>query len=211
MTYVGVRNSPEKARLLERGTPRRIELPAAELAYDCIRHREFVELLLSGADPEAWRASLYWRFMRSSGRAPVSADGRCRRFADLVAAIRRDGLDADRDPIAVTDDGIRLDGSHRAAIAAVLGAGTITVDEYSWDGAVPGWRRRHVAEEARVKRETQEAMLGREVATGRVVFVDAEVPGRIAAALGARARGRVVVEARDGRLTSLRAQDVTLR
>ena len=215
MRYVGVRNSPEKARLLERGVAHRVDRPVADLAYDCIRHRAFVELVLAGADPEAWRASLYWRFMRHSGRSPESADGRCRRFAELIAGVRRDGLDPDRDPIAVTDDGIRLDGSHRVAIAATLGTGTLAVDEYAWDGTVAAWRRRHVAEEARVKRETQDALLGRDVAAGgspagRVAFVDAEVPGRLSAALGARARGVVVVEDAAGALTTLRADAVTL-
>jgi hypothetical protein len=210
---VGIRNSPEKARLLARGRSRAARLADGDLAYDCIRHLDFLER--GGRDP---RATLYWRYLVFTGRTAEAADARCRRFAELAEKIRTDGFDPARDPIAVTDDGMRLNGSHRAAIARSMGLGEVEVRVYSWDGALPSWRVRHVAEEARVKRDAQEQYLGREAADaatgeplGRVAFVDAEVPGRVAAAFGRKARPALFLEREDGSLERRPAQEVTLR
>ena len=208
MRFVGIRNSPEKARLLSGGSPRAVRVGAEDLAYDCIRHTD----LLRRGEGDV-RASLYWRYLVSVGHTDESADARCRRFLDLAATIRSEGFDPDRDPIAVSDDGMRLNGSHRAAIACSLGLVEVDVRMHSWGRGLLRLRARHVAEEARVKREAQEAFVGRQMPDGRgsVVFVDAEVPSRLRAVLGGRASPVLVVERRDGSLERLRPGSLTLR
>jgi len=69
---------------------------------------------------------------------------------------------------------VRLDGSHRSAVAAALGLGPLEVDVH----ATPrGWRP--IAAEAEVKRNGQRRYLGRSVyddgrLLGTVAFVDSE-------------------------------------
>jgi hypothetical protein len=216
--FVGVRNSAEKARLLARGAPRRERAASEALAYDCIRHLDFLGHALENGRGADFRESLYWRYLVAVGHTPASADRRCIRYAELARGIEREGFDPQRDRIAVTDDGVRLNGSHRAAIARHLGVGELDVDVFSWAGCVPRWRVRHVAEEARVKREAQRQHLGREARDGasgeplgRVAFVDADGPGRVAAALGRRARPVLVIEREDGGLERRRLESVELR
>jgi hypothetical protein len=215
LQYVGVRNSAEKARLLERGKPHRETVASAALAFDCVRHLDFLHRLSEGGSA---RESLYWRYLVTVGHTPESADERCARYAALAEAIEREGFDPDRDPIAVSDDGVRLNGSHRAAIARHIGVADVGVDVYAWRGAVPSWRARHVREEARVKREAQREWLGREARDGAsgdllgtVAFVDAQVPGRLAAALGRRATPVLVIEREDARLERRALANLTLR
>jgi hypothetical protein len=212
--FVGVRNSAEKARLLARGTSRRERVLVRDLAYDCLRHLDFLERLDGPDDPSG---SLYWRYLVWTGHTPASADERCARFAGLTRQIESEGLDSRLEPIAVTDDGIRLNGSHRAAIARHLGVDEVEVDVYSWNGAVPGRRARRVVDEAEVKRAAQRTSLGRTAhdragggTLGRVAFVDAEVPGRLGAALGRRARPLLVIERPGGELESRPPEAVTL-
>ena len=218
MLFVGVRNSAEKARLLRHGTSSRSHLPAADLAYDCLRHRDFLERIKADHRLESMQESLYWRWLVATGRAHEAADHHCRVYAALVAKVLAQGYDSNRNPIAVSDDGIRLDGSHRAAIAVALGIHEVAVDVYSWRDSVAEWRTRHVRDEAHVKREAQEVYVGRSVANagsgeslGRVVFIDADVPARLVAALGRRARPVVVVELPNGRLQRFHAAGVALR
>lgn len=217
MKYVGIRNSPEKAALLERGEGQKGVLPTDELAYDCIRHFDFLRTAAEAGE-EAFPETLYWKYFLLTGRGPEAARARCRSFKRLYMRIRAEGYDDGTDPIAVTEDGIRLNGSHRAAIGAFLDLPPLPVRVYRWKDVLPARRVRHVRAEADVKREGQTRYVGRSAydaghgdRLGTIAFVDARPTG-----LGRRLRGELMelmlaLEDEDGELALRPAKAVTLR
>jgi len=147
MIYVGVENSPIKVRIATRAPRRTIYVEPGDLAWDCQRHLAFLrdaETHLADGWDEAWMLrSAYAGWMLQGGRTPGAALARCRRFLERVAEIRLRGLDG---PWAtVTPDGIRLDGSHRAAIAVALGKDLVPVAEAPYLPEDWRWRRDAVA------------------------------------------------------------------
>jgi hypothetical protein len=214
--FVGIRNSPEKQRVLAAGTPSRGRFGSDELAFDCVRHLDFLRRAVGSDTPV--RETLYWRYLIRSGHTPASADRRCRQFEAHATSIARKGFGAGFLPVAVTDDGLRLDGSHRAATAHWLGLEEVDVQVYRWSEVVSRWRIRAALEEARVKRAAQEAHLGRPAydsstgsRLGTVAFVEAEVPPWPLLALGAHGRPILIIERSDGELEGRRLDSLSLR
>src|SRR3990167_8892655 len=143
MIYVGVENSPAKIRIATRGPSRTIYVDPADLAWDCQRHITFLrdaEKHLKDGWDEAWMLrSGYAGWMLHTGRTQGAVLARCRRFLERLAEIRLHGLDG---PWAtVTLDGIRLDGSHRAAIAVILEKESVPVAEVPYLMDDERWRR----------------------------------------------------------------------
>lgn len=155
MIYVGVENSNAKVRIATRGPSRTIYVDPADLAWDCQRHIAFLrdaERHLKNGWDEAWMVrSAYAGWMLQSGRTQGAVLARCRRFLERLAEIRLRGLDG---PWAtVTGDGIRLDGSHRAAIAVILELSSVPVAEVPYLTDDARWRREAVAYRAKRIRE----------------------------------------------------------
>lgn len=155
MIYVGVENSHAKVRIATRGVLRTIYVDPADLAWDCQRHLAFLrdaEKHLRDGWEEAWMLrSAYAGWMLHTGRTAGAALARCRRFLERLAEIRLHGLDG---PWAtVTADGIRLDGSHRAAIAVILEKESVPVAEVPYLTDDARWRREAVAYRAKRIRE----------------------------------------------------------
>jgi len=151
MIYVGVENSNAKVRIATRGPVRTIYVDPTELAWDCHRHIAFLrdaEKHLKDGWDEAWMVrSQYAGWMLQGGRSQRTVLVRCRMFLERVADIRTHGLDG---PWAtVTVDGIRLDGSHRAAIAVILELESVPVAEVPYMMDDERWRREAVAYRAR--------------------------------------------------------------
>ena len=151
MIYVGVENSPIKVRIATRAPARTIYVDPTDLAWDCHRHLAFLrdaEKHLADTWDEVWMLrSGYVGWMLQSGRTHRAVLARCRRFLERLSEIRLHGLDG---PWAVvTADGIRLDGSHRAAIAVVLGLESVPVAEVPYLTDDARWQREAVAYRAR--------------------------------------------------------------
>jgi len=160
MIYVGVENSHAKVRIATRGVLRTIYVDPADLAWDCHRHIAFLrdaEKHLADSWDEAWMLrSQYAGWMLQGGRSQRTVLVRCRMFLERVADIRTHGLDG---PWAtVTVDGIRLDGSHRAAIAVILGLGSVPVAEVPYRAGDQRWRSEAVA--YRAKRISEQVAAG---------------------------------------------------
>ena len=176
--YVGIRNWKEKATLLRKGQYVLQEVPAEELAFDCVRHIEFLEQI-ERLPTRNFSDTLYWKYLLSRGRSEHHAQQKCEQFVALYESVRSQGIDYSQGYVAVTEDGIRLNGSHRAAIAYVLGIETLRVRVYKWEEIFPPKRVRYIQEEARLKRDAQKRFLGKRVHllrkewdVRRVVFVD---------------------------------------
>ena len=153
--YVGVENSTAKVRLATRRPSRTIYVDPTDLAWDCQRHVAFLrdaETHLKDGWDEAWMLrSQYAGWMLQGGRTQPAVLARCRRFLERLAEIRLRGLDG---PWAtVTADGIRLDGSHRAAIAVILELESVSVAEVPYMSDDERWRREAVAYRAKRIRE----------------------------------------------------------
>lgn len=121
--FVGVKNSFVKDRLKE-GRYRICEVSTDDLAYDCKRHAELLELYEKNRD---LRESLYYRinrsyFKRDDGYIMRKLDG----FLSLYNRIKND---AGNELIRVTPNKARLDGSHRAAILKFLKIKSVKVKE----------------------------------------------------------------------------------
>ena len=160
MIYVGVENSTAKVRLATRGPSRMIYVDPVDLAWDCQRHIAFLreaETHRKDGWEEAWMLrSSYAGWILHTGRTSRAALARCRIFRERLAEIRLHGLDG---PWAtVTVDGIRLDGSHRAAIAVVLALASVPVAEVPYLTDDERWRREAVA--YRAKRIQEEVTAG---------------------------------------------------
>ena len=155
MEFVGIRNYQEKRQLLRDGTPRPERVPTGDLAYDCIRHIEFLRSIDAGMTQDQFPKTLYWKYQAAVGRQGDAIRQRCQRFIRLYEDICQRGMDYSQGYIGVTTDGIRLNGSHRAAIAYVIGLESVWVEMYRWEELFTPRRIRHILEEARVKRQAQ--------------------------------------------------------
>ncbi len=157
MIYVGVENSNAKRRIAGRRPVDVIEVDAADLAWDCQRHigflREADRRREDGWD-EAWMVcSAYAGWFLETGRTLKATLVHCRAFLAHFAYIRAHGVTG---PWAtVTEDGLRLDGSHRAAIAVVLGRQQVPVavvpyrlTDWAWRRQWSAYRARRIQEEA---------------------------------------------------------------
>ena len=157
ITFIGVRNYPQKAQLLKQPFSSLVEIATEALVYDCERHLDFLAALEDGRDPSE---SLYWKYHALLGRSADGIAERCHRFTDLYRTIGIRGFDTTQGYIAVTDDGIRLNGSHRAAIAHHLGLGTLPVAIYRWETTFQLGEVQHIREEAEEKRALRARVAG---------------------------------------------------
>ena len=163
VTYVGIRNCPEKDQLLKSEPIGRQIVSIYALTFDCERHLEFADLVLAGRGEDEWPRTLYWQFLAATGRSGRAIVTRCQRFADLVARIQTEKYDGERGIIAVTDDGIRLNGSHRASVARVLGLRVLEVMVYRWETLFANGQVEHLRREALQKRAERFSHAGRAV------------------------------------------------
>lgn len=177
MNFVGVQNCPIKSAIMASDTGRLQDFAPMDLAFDCIRHIDFLRRLEQGMTEDEFPASLYWKYIRLKGGNETKALVKSRRLKDLFASVKAKGFLPGTPHAEVTTDGIRLDGSHRAAAAAVLGLDTLTVRIHA-AGTTQAAAR--LTEEAAVKRAAQTAAVGKtaylhpdQPAIGRVAFVDA--------------------------------------
>ncbi len=138
MRYVGIENSPIKAKMVQMaskiGRKIEIELPCIT-AKDCDRHFE----LLTMFDDEAIsnirdiKGSLYYEFNRVQlQRKRNYIWDRVKRFRRLYQSIKKRGYLYKYGYIVLSEDGARLDGSHRGAIVEHLGLDKITVIMVNW-------------------------------------------------------------------------------
>ena len=161
MRFVGIRNGPEKVRLLRDGKSRLTQVPARDVTYDCLRHLQFLEWVEKSECLHDFSETLYWKYLIYTGRTAEVVSSRCQRFLELYHRIRsRVEIEKQFICASVTEDGIRLDGSHRASILCFLGVLNVWVRVYRWEDMFLDCQVRVLREEARIKREVQEQYVG---------------------------------------------------
>ena len=156
--FIGIRNSPEKSELLQSKNFRIAEVRTAGLIFDCERHLDF---LVAIEQSRAFSETLYWRYHALLGRQGEWIKTHCDRFANLYRSIHLQGFDFEKGYIAVTDDGIRLNGSHRASIAHYMRIDRLPVAVYRWENSFAPNDVEHIMAEVKEKLRLRENLSGK--------------------------------------------------
>ena len=141
MIYVGIPNSMEKSLMVKRPSVKAIYVTPEELAWDCLRHVRFLEVFSTVRRPRTsdLLSSDYALWLRKTARTDSAILAKCRSFLWLYEEWGRNA--EGKSWAVVTEDGLRLDGSHRAAVAVVLGKSVVPVDEVAYRESDQPWRR----------------------------------------------------------------------
>ena len=88
------------------------------LCYECERHYQLLQLF--DAD-RSYKGSEYAIYQQGLGKSSHEIKQRVRKFKKLYRAIKRRGMDESKPLPVITDNGCRINGSHRFAILIHLG------------------------------------------------------------------------------------------
>ncbi len=136
MKYVGIRNSVFKSTLVKhapkKGRKITLKLPCVT-ADDCERHFEILRLIDRDASKEEFRETFYYQFSKGNGKSDGAVLAKIVKFNKLYRSIKRYGYVYKKGYIVLSEDGARLDGSHRAAIIEHLKYEKITVLMMRWN------------------------------------------------------------------------------
>lgn len=136
MVYVGIRNCKEKTKMLlsskKKGRIIDISLPGL-CSNGCERHIEVLELFKKGiVDPVSMRRTALYKYQKDNGRTDKVIQKRIQLFYKTFKSISAYGYLYELGYIVVTEDGARLDGSHRSAIVESLGFKSLKVISVKW-------------------------------------------------------------------------------
>ncbi len=135
MKYVGIKNSYYKNRMIEKakkyGNKVTIDLPC--MCPDCGRHRRILQLFDKGIKQvRKVKRTEYYKFSRATGKDDHAISRKLRKFLGLYKSIKKNGYNYAKGYIILTEDGTRLDGSHRACIIEHLKFKKIDVIMMNW-------------------------------------------------------------------------------
>ena len=161
MKYVGIGNSWVKNILLKSKKCRLAKRKTDDLAYDCRRH---LELLREYEESGCISNALYVKvneFYSNKSRDFLS--GKMEKVIDLYKKIKeRKDI---KISVTVTENGIRLDGSHRVSILKFLGIKEIEVKEVY----APKFLLWMTGREAKKRRRAYESFKGMKAYTGNTL------------------------------------------
>lgn len=134
MRYVGIQNSKFKTKMVEiaprKGKKVKLQLPCL-CADDCSRHFELLNMFDSSK--RKYKCCEYYIFHKSNGRDHKTIMKKIAKFKSLYRSIRDKGYNRKLGHIIVSDNGARLDGSHRSSIIEHLKYNEITVLMVRWE------------------------------------------------------------------------------
>jgi hypothetical protein len=115
---IGIPSSPwqKKAWKYAKKNPNFVKVDVKDFCYECSRHRELLSLI--DEECEDFTSSEYWRYYKGK-KSKEAVLFKIEKYKETYKGIRKNGyISAGKgnSSIIVTDDGCRLDGSHRAAI-----------------------------------------------------------------------------------------------
>tara|TARA_Y100000034_G_C6814435_1_gene366260 strand:+ start:539 stop:1015 length:477 start_codon:yes stop_codon:yes gene_type:complete len=140
----------KQALAYARKNPRIIEESADGLCHECHRHME----LLSRFDDDnnCYSLTEYFRYKLSVGKKVDGIIKSINRFYKLYESIKESGK---IDPPIITDDGCRLDGSHRTAIANHLGWDKLNVNVLVYEDLFDSDKAKKIREQVRQYRKKE--------------------------------------------------------
>ena len=142
LIYVGIPNSAYKTYLLKKsGKGEVVKINPLLLAGpDCGRHLEILTFFDEFGKPKIispYEKSEYFKYQIRVGKSQKTIQKKLLKFYKLYNSIKNK-YDYKQGYIIVTEDGIRLDGSHRSAIVSYLKIDKIKVKEIDWKKMLSG-------------------------------------------------------------------------
>ena len=115
---IGIPSSPwqKKSWKFAKKHPNFVKVNVKDFCYECSRHRELLSLIDEGC--KDFTHSEYWRYYKGK-KSPETVLFKIAKYKETYRSIRENGYIAagkGNSSIIVTDDGCRLDGSHRTAV-----------------------------------------------------------------------------------------------
>lgn len=135
MKYVGIKNCKSKQKALRYAQThgRKVVLPVPFSASDCFRHKELLERFDQGnVRVNELRDTKYYKFNKSLNRSDTEIQRKIDGFLRLYQSIKFHGFNNKKSNIVLSNDGARLDGSHRSAIVEHLKYKEIEVIIVDW-------------------------------------------------------------------------------
>tara|TARA_Y100000310_G_C20650924_1_gene799378 strand:+ start:256 stop:732 length:477 start_codon:yes stop_codon:yes gene_type:complete len=134
MKYVGIKNSRFKSQIVKRssdiGRVVSLKLPCLT-ADDCNRHFDILRLFDS--ENNDFKKTEYYMFNKNNGKSNRSILKKIEKFRKLYESIKKRGFLYGKGYIILSEDGARLDGSHRASIVEHLKMNTLDVIMVKWE------------------------------------------------------------------------------
>lgn len=118
MVYYGIPNSPTKSKIAKRTPVKTIQVQPYDLAWDCQRHIAFLDAIQLDPSDDSMLTTTYADYLRKTERTTEAVIAKCQKFWQLFQSLLKTPPES---WATVTDFGARLDGSHRAACAVVIG------------------------------------------------------------------------------------------
>lgn len=115
---IGIPDWSWKKRLLTHAKrhPRLVEVKVKDLCYECSRHMSVLEIF-NGTSNKKYKDTEYYEYQRKNKKSRSVIIKKIKRFQALYDSVKKDGVKVA--PV-ITDDGCRLDGSHRCSIMSIL-------------------------------------------------------------------------------------------
>jgi hypothetical protein len=116
-----------------RNNPNVVTIKANDLCHDCDRHRELLKMFDDGRDDYV-NSSYFDYSIKQSKKTKEVALKKINKFKNLYLSIKEEIFDCpeNRLPI-ITEDGCRLDGSHKLTIFEHLGVENVSVNLFIYE------------------------------------------------------------------------------
>lgn len=127
---IGIPNCFWKKKVVKyaRNNPHIIELEGTSLCYDCDRHRELLKMFDEG-DTD-YKNSRYFHYsIKNSGKTEEVTLKKIVKFKKMYLSMKKGVYECPKDRIPIiTEDGCRLDGSHKLTILEHIGCKKVDVN-----------------------------------------------------------------------------------
>ena len=154
MDYIGIANWREKLILSKSELFEIRSVATKSLTFDCERHLDFLYAYLDKSQDFFPNKTLYYAYYTYFA-GESTAKAKCEIFASQIDRLLASKPKLAEECIDITDDGARLDGSHRASIALAVGIDTLPVRVFRWDNIFPENKISHIRKEIALKRKAR--------------------------------------------------------
>lgn len=122
----------KKAVKFSKKRPNLVKIQNEDLCYECYRHRELLEYFDIGNTN--YKETKYWDYYNGKKHRLV-INKKIKRYRKLYHSIKDNGYNSDISSLSliITDDGCRLDGSHRLSILEHIGIKKVVVNVFSYE------------------------------------------------------------------------------
>ena len=132
---IGIPNYPWKKRAINfvRNNPNIIKVKVKDLCYECDRHRDLLKMFDNGLTD--YDSSEYFDYsIKKSGKTKEVALKKINKFRKLYFSMKEGVYECSKNRLPIiTEDGCRLDGSHKLSILEHIGCKEADVNIFLYD------------------------------------------------------------------------------